>query len=128
MRKLLFAASAFLLTAIVLWSCQKELSVETGATPSAPAGGALTTYSWELTGNATKYSGCIDTAYYDNYNGSTFLRVEGTDNLGNFFYILVSASTGKATKGTFHRRTGAGYDGNGCWFKKLYDQPCCDRL
>jgi hypothetical protein len=101
MRKLLFAASAFLLTAIVLWSCQKELSVETGATPSAPAGGALTTYSWELTGNATKYSGCIDTAYYDNYNGSTFLRVEGTDNLGNFYYILVSAASGKATKGTF---------------------------
>jgi hypothetical protein len=105
MKKILLIALAVITTSVLLWSCQKEVSVETGATPSNPAGTPLTSSGWQFTGTttagATNYSGCIDTAFYTTINSASFLRIEGSDAGGNFFYMLITAPSGKAAKGTY---------------------------
>jgi hypothetical protein len=108
-----------LLTGLTLfWSCQKEMSIDTGAapgsgntggTPGGSTGGGTMpgSYGWSFTGGNTAYYGCVDTAYYETVNGIKTLSVEGSDSAGNEFAITLVSLSGNFSATTYTPATGA---------------------
>lgn len=103
-----------LLTSVfLLWSCQKETSIDTGtATPDNPAGnnGGNTAgnYGWSFTAPSnTDYHGCVDTAYYEVTSGIKTLAIEGTDSAGNEFILTLASPSGSFSPTTYTPASGA---------------------
>lgn len=63
------------LGALILFSCQKEYSVETGG-----LGGTIGTAQWEFKQGTLQYKGAMDTATIDTVVGITYLRMTGTSD------------------------------------------------
>lgn len=106
--------SFFLLVTLllVLWSCQKEVSIDTDTTPSSgntPGGSSnASSYGWSFTGTGnTAYRGCVDTAYYESINGIKALSIEGTDSANNELLITLVSPSGNFLATTYTPAGGA---------------------
>ncbi|MBO9565577.1 MAG: hypothetical protein J7621_22565 [Niastella sp.] len=86
---LLLAAMA----GVIISSCQKEKSLETGGVPLGAA-------AWEFKEGSTEFKGPMDTAYYSTIGGVSALVLEGTStNFQDDFYLEVYGTT--ITAGTY---------------------------
>jgi hypothetical protein len=107
-RNLFVFFSLLLLSSAILWSCQKELSTETGGNPGTGGGGSGTgNIGWSFTSGSTNYSGCIDTAQIDALGTTKMLTVDASDAAGNSFTISLLSPTGTFAAGTYTTATGA---------------------
>jgi hypothetical protein len=90
-----------------IYSCSKEKSFEESQAGSN-GGNNSGSPGWTFQKNGTTYTGCVDTAYYDQSSGIKVLSIEGTDAPGNAFMIFLYAPSGNLSKSTYTGAQGAG--------------------
>lgn len=90
-----------------LYSCQKEQSFEQNQIGSTGGNNSFTP-AWTFKNNGKTYTGCVDTAYYDQSSGIKVLSIEGSDAPGNAFMIFLYSPSGNLTKTTYTGAQGSG--------------------
>jgi hypothetical protein len=99
--------TVLLFSILSLYSCQKEQSFEQNQSGSNGGNNSFIP-GWTFKNTDKTFTGCVDTAYFDQSTGIKVLSIEGSDAPGNAFMIFLYSPSGNITKTTYTGAQGSG--------------------